>query len=67
MPKQAKNAPVEIPRSVPALDFEDTADEDVTINGAPVSVPHSCGADGNEHRFGVAHFSQGGNVFLFPQ
>jgi len=46
------------PKSVPVLGQMIWPDEhildEVVVDGANVVVPHSCGSDGNEHRFGTA-------------
>ena len=64
MPKKFRGTHAgEIP---PDIEGE-TPDEELSCNGIPICIPRSCGADGNEHRFGNAHFSPEGNVSLFPQ
>ena len=49
---------LELP-SLPGMDFEN-----ISVEGHDVVVPHSCGSDGNEHRFGSANFYTDGNVRL---
>ena len=48
-------------------ELEEIDQEQVSINGTVVAVPHTCGADGNEHRYGAPYVSPWGNVTLIPQ
>ena len=48
-------------------ELEEIDQEQVSIDGAVVVVPHACGADGNEHRYGTPYVSPWGNVTLVPQ
>ena len=45
---------------------QDGADP-LAIDGHAVEIPHSCGGDGNEHRYGDAMFLSGspGGIALF--
>ncbi|MEK7148404.1 MAG: hypothetical protein AAB770_00635 [Patescibacteria group bacterium] len=60
-----------VPKSggVPILDSLDDGSgaEMVSIGGAPVSVPHTCGCDGTEHRFGQPCVSPYGGLVLLPE
>lgn len=55
-----------VPRDVLTLDdADDLSQEQVAVDGIPVSVPASFGSDGMEHRFGTPCVCPGGNVSLF--
>lgn len=51
---------LELP-SVRGTDFEG-----ISVDGHDVVVPHSCGGDRNEHRFGLVSFSPDGFLGLKP-
>lgn len=46
---------------------DESTQETVSIGGATVSVPHSCGCDGTEHRYGALCVSPGGKFVLLPE
>ena len=45
-------------------DEDDLSQEEVVVNGIPVSAPGIFGSDGKEHRLGFLHVNPGGKVSL---